>query len=287
MKTMRKLSAWPLAALASAAIILSGAGCDTGPATTAPGSPPPEDRPPTLPDPARLTFDFDFFDQAAVAAPGGQEMTAKGNKSNFLNAYLRVIVIRAVSGLVLAPPVAAFAVALHTLPSAQPDGSYIWVYTCVNGDEDLQIRLRGRAIGGSVDWELRVTALSAAVPLDNEIWFTGTTRDHGDFGQWRFYDPTLPGDPAVADLEWGTSHAGDDLVFTCLHGEGEGDMLACRRSGPLASIEFTDASAGNQLWFIRWDESDGSGSLLVPDYNGGEPACWDQNQDNTSCETPH
>ena len=45
MKTMRKLSAWPLAALALTAIILSGAGCDTGLETTAPGSPPPEERP--------------------------------------------------------------------------------------------------------------------------------------------------------------------------------------------------------------------------------------------------
>ncbi len=286
MKTMRKLSAWPLAVLALTALILAGAGCDTGPETTAPVGPPPADQPPVLPDPANLTFDFGFFDQAAAAAPDGREMTAKGNKSNFFNAYLRVIVIRAITGFVLTPPVAAFAVALHTLPSPQPDGFYIWVYTCVNGDEEAQIRLRGRAIGARVEWELRVTAPAAAVPLDNEVWFTGTTRDDGDFGQWRFYDPTLPGDPAVADLEWGTSLAGKYLAFTCLYGEDDGDTLAYRRNGPLASIEFTDASAGDQLWFIRWDETAGSGSLLVPDYNGGEPACWDANQDNTTCEIP-
>jgi hypothetical protein len=287
MKTTRKLSAWPLVVLALMAMILSGTGCDTESDTVDPLGPQPESQPPVLPDPARLTFDFGFFDQAAAAATAqdGQEMVAKGIKSNFFNAYLRVIVIHAITNLVLTPPVAAFAVALHTLPSPQQDGSYIWVYTFVNGDEEVQIRLRGRPIGGAIEWELRVTALSAQVSLDNEVWFAGTTRNDGDFGQWRFYDPTLPGDPAVADLEWGTNLAGDYLMFTCLHGEDEGDTLAYRRNGPFVSIEFTDASAGAQLWFIRWDETDGSGSLMVPDYNGGEMACWDANQDNTTCET--
>ena len=40
--------------------------------------------------------------------------------------------------------------------------------------------------------------------------------------------------------------------------------------------------AGGDLSFIRWN-ADGTGSLKVPDYNGGEEACWDRWQENADC----
>ena len=90
---------------------------------------------PALPSAERLAFDFAFFQEPA--APD------RASRQNFFNAYIRAAVANAVTHLVLVPPVAAFSLALHTVPSPQEDGSYLWIYTWVNGAEERQVRLRG------------------------------------------------------------------------------------------------------------------------------------------------
>ncbi|NNE43954.1 MAG: hypothetical protein HKN12_07080, partial [Gemmatimonadetes bacterium] len=75
---------------------------------------------PALPAPENMTFDFGFFDQGAT-------MQREAGRENFVNAYLRVVIVSAVVDLMLAPPIHAFALALHTPPSLQDDGSWIWV----------------------------------------------------------------------------------------------------------------------------------------------------------------
>jgi hypothetical protein len=276
MKTKRAILLSSL--LAVIAMLAATTGCESESPTGPQDNPPDPSQAPVLPSPERLTFDFSFFD-------GGEQMAksaAAATKLNFINAYLRVAVINVMTHLVLTPPVTAFAVALHTIPSHQPDGSWIWVYTFVDCDEEAQILLRGKRAGDMVTWQLRVTALNASPPLDNEVWFEGETRNDGDFGHWTFYDPTLTGDPAVAGLDWGTGGEGDFLALTCLSGSDAGNSLTYRHDAPDCGIEFLDAATG-QMWYIRWNEAVGDGSLKVPDYNGGNPACWDEHQNDTDC----
>lgn len=232
---------------------------------------------PRLPDPERLVPDLGFFDQGAALSD-----KEAGAKTHFVNAYLRVVVVDALTRLVLAPPVTAFAVALHTVPSRQPDGSWLWVYTWVNGPEEAQIRLRGHEVGAVVQWELRVTALSNEPAYDNVLWFEGETARDGAEGSWTFHDPELAGNPAVGALTWGDDVAGEFLTLECLYGDDLGDLLTYRHDAPVCIVGFHDGGSGDD-YDIRWDEVDGSGSLLVPDYNGGERACWDTRQNDTVC----
>jgi len=260
-------------ALALALALAQLAGC-LGESPTAPSAPSGEEAP-VLPAPEKLTFDFDFFREPALRE--------QASKRNFLNAYLRVVIVSAVVHVGLTPPVAAFSLALHTPPSPQPDGSWIWVYTYVNGEEEAQIRLRGKAVAGDgVQWELRVTNLGEVPPVDNAVWFEGETRHDGDSGFFRFHDVHDEAGPVDARLDWGADPDGDFLRFTDLR-ENPDDTLEFREAGSRKSLTFTDASDPDLGWYVRWDESDGTGSLRAPDYNGGEPACWDEHQSDTEC----
>lgn len=251
--------------------LLAGCGSDpTTPAGTASA--------PTLPDPERLVPDLAFFEPA-----GALDAKSAASKAHFVNAYLRVVVVDALTRLVLAPPVTAFAVALHTVPSPQPDGSWLWVYIWVDGDREAQIRLRGREDGANVAWEMRVTTAGLEPALANVLWFEGRTAREGAEGRWTFHDVDLAGDPAVAELTWGDDPNGAYLSLAAIAGPDAGDTLTYRHAPPHCSVVFVDGAEG-QLYDIRWNEADGSGSLRVPDYNGGERACWDTRQDDTSCE---
>ncbi|MBU1676321.1 hypothetical protein KKA85_11125, partial [bacterium] len=191
-------------------------------------------------------------------------------------------VLNLATRIVLTPPVAAFAVALHNVPSYQEDGSWIWVYTHVDGAEEQQIRLRGLPVVGGVEWQMRVSDSAAHPPFANELWFEGTTHLDGELGDWTFYDFTLEGRPAVGRLEWGNDSDGEYLILSALYGDDAGDVLAYRHDAPHNTIDFTDGADGSQA-YIRWNEADGTGSLMVPDYNGGAEACWDAQQFDVDC----
>jgi hypothetical protein len=169
------------------------------------------------------------------------------------------------------------------VPSPQEDGSWIWVYTYVDGDEEFQVRLHGTPMGDNVHWELRVSASGVDPSFEEELWFDGETRNEGQFGTWTFYDFNLEGKPAVSTIEWGEGLDGDYLIVTALHGEDAGDMLTFTHDAPECSIDYNDASEELD-WYIRWNEVTGTGSLMVPEYNNGQPACWDEDQDDIECQ---
>jgi hypothetical protein len=237
---------------------------------------PEADSAPALPAAETLTFDFDFFQEPPPLARVSQQ--------NFVSAYLRVVVVKAMAQLALTPPVAAFALALHIVPSPRPNGSYLWVYTWVNGGEEAQIRLRGKPLGTErVDWQMRVS--STVEGWDRELWFRGETWNEGDGGSWVFRDLAIEERPDVAQLEWGSDAEGGYLRFTDLY-NNVGDTLEYREDGSLHSLTFTDASDADLGWFVRWDDVEGTGSLQAPDYNEGEEACWDAQKIDTDCPPP-
>ena len=265
-----------LTLLAVLTITVALAGCASDDSPTAPIAP--TDQAPILPDPGLVTFDFSFFEQ-------GSDIEA--NKSldeyeNFLNAYLRVALLEVIARIVMTPPVAAFSLALHTPPSLQDDGSWIWVYTFVDGDEEAQIRLRGLPLNNGVEWELRVTLAGREPELDNEIWFTGTTSDDGETGTWTFRDLDDPAFPISGEIAWGDNAAGRFLRFTSLGGDDVGDTLEFQDADPRYTITYMDADLDETL-HIEWF-ADGHGNLTVPDFNDGEQACWDTDLRNVVCQ---
>lgn len=270
---------YPRAATAPAAVLLLAlmttlsmlAGCgEESPTAPGPGNDPAEA--PVLPDPGFFDIDLGFFDSAEEKTVG---------RANFYNAYLRAVIVTSVTRLVLVPPIAAFSLALHTVPTPQPDGSWIWVYTYVRDSHEVQIRLRGEARdGGGTDWALRVTAPRDGI--ENALWFDGHTQHAGRSGQWTFYDINLPDPPAAAEVSWHDDADGHELRLEALHGDIAGDVLAFTVVGDIHRIDYDDADA-DSVWFIRWNETDNTGSLQVPDYRNGVESCWDEELFDVEC----
>jgi hypothetical protein len=226
---------------------------------------------PVLPDPEYLNIDLSFFDEPEQKTFGRQ---------NFYNAYLRAVIVTSVTRLVLTPPIAAFSLALHTVPTRQPDGSWIWVYTYVSGLREAQIRLRAIAQDGGTAWTLRMTVPDDGI--QNALWFAGATHDAGRLGQWTFYDINAPDAPAVAFVSWHNDTVGRELRLEVLAGDAAGDVLTFVVAATHHRIDYVDADTDN-VWFIRWDMADYSGSLQVPDYRNGVESCWGEDFFDVDC----
>ena len=104
-------------------------------------------------------------------------------------------------------------------------------------------------------------------------------------GFWVFTDFRREGDPDVLRVDWTAASESDarlDLENIDAANPDFGDELGYLTEGSGRSMEFFDAS-NDMTWDIRWNQADGSGSLMVPGYNGGQRSCWDENQEDTSC----
>jgi hypothetical protein len=259
--------------IAIAVLALALWGCSDSP------NEPAKARAPELPPAESMRLDLSAFSPEDVGpAPKSQF------KFNFWNAQIRVAILNVAVAMVVAPPAAAIDAATHSIPSLQPDGAWIWTYTYVNGEEEVVLRLRAIREDEAVLWQMFVTALGEDPPIDRVLWFEGRTRGQ-DNGEWTLHDFTKPGDPAVLHIDWEVDADNDRfLTFEIINpGQPEyGDRLMFSDVGTLASILLEDASSGDE-WDIRWDQSTGTGSLKVPDYNNGERACWDEHQDDVAC----
>jgi len=229
---------------------------------------------PALPDPAELSFDFSFFE-------GGAELDKSGNgqHANFVNAYLRAVLLQAMAELTLAAPVATFGAALHTVPVAQDDGAWIWTYDWYSYRYPIRVALRGLPAGDHVEWEMRV---GPGGEDPTALWFEGQTSGDGEQGSWLFHDLDDPTLPVCGEIAWGDDQDGRFLQFTSREPGSDGNMLRFNDADPDFAITFTEGT-GEEEWFIRW-HADGTGSLRVPDYNEGQAACWDQWQENVICQ---
>ena len=227
---------------------------------------------PVLPEAETLSFDFRFFTESDLPAK------AAGDHDHFVNAYLRAVVLDAMGRLVLAAPVSAFSAALNTTPVPDEDGSWVWSYDWTDGQEVVTIVLRGLPDGEQVAWSLGLRPSGTDQVFE---WFHGTTMDDGQTGHWSFRDLDDPEFPVVGEISWGLLGDGHFLQFLSLEEDSHGDTLRFEDRDPEYAILFTEG-LNNQISHIRWN-ADGSGSLRVPDYNGGLQACWDTYQRNTVC----
>ncbi len=228
---------------------------------------------PILPASEQLEFDFSFFD------PADQLDKSSGEYDNFINAYLRTVVLDVMARRVLAAPVEAFSSAINTVPTAQPDGSWHWDYDWQIAGDRVGIVLVGTPAADVVQWQLSLVPHGST---EQYLWFSGTTSDHGEEGHWVFQDLDQEDFPVSAEIVWGNGSDGRFLEFISREADSDGDRLAFYDNDPQFRIEFTLGTGGDSS-FIQW-HADGDGSLRVPDYNDGVLACWDIYQQNVDCQ---
>jgi hypothetical protein len=242
---------------------------------------------PAVPPSASMAFDFALFrsapaTQAYAAHPSGVDATLA--RSNWINAVVRVVYINLTVADIFAPPVQALEAALHTTPVLGEDGWFTWTYAFTQGPRVVTLRLRGRIDGAKVTWRMLVTDPAATPAMQDFPWFTGESRLTNDGGFWEFNDRRNGLPVAVARIDWSASATRRELGFRNIDaGSADlGDQLLYQVDGDQDAITFHDASDGTDA-DITWNEKTGAGSLRVPDYNGGERACWDEHQENATC----
>lgn len=241
---------------------------------------------PTVPPASTMTFDFGFFDQRGAAQtyashPNGVESTAE--RSNWINAVVRVVYINLTVADLFSTPALALNAALSQQPTLGDDGWFTWTYTFSEKGRAITLRLRARVDGAFVTWKMYATDPGATPALEDFLWFTGQSRLTNDIGHWEFHDPSATG--PVARIEWDATSPGHErLSFrNVLSGSPDmGDELIYRSDDDIVAIIFHDASESMDA-DITWNERTGTGSLRVPDYNDGQRACWDEHQQNTVC----
>lgn len=270
-----------LALLALTVPMLTGCGKEPTAPTAAQTAPAP-------PPAASVNFDFSFFQrtggaQAFAAHPNGVEETM--SKSNWINAAVRVIYINLSVADLFTAPVQALNAALSTKPTLGEDGWYVWNYAFSDSGHNVSLRLRARVDGAVVTWQMYASDPQAQPALDNFLWFTGESRLTNDRGSWTFNDRRGNNTVAVARIDWdNVSTTRRSLIFRNIETGGAdfGDQLEYRLDNSIVSVLFHDASASQDA-DITWNESTGTGSLRVPDYNSGLRACWDEQQENMTC----
>jgi hypothetical protein len=277
----------PLAALAL--LVLFGCSDDA--------TKPAEDRgarAPALPSASTMLFDLDFpaEEQATLSTeeirsgkPGAATLAAEADRQNWINALVRATYVVLVTYDHLEEPVAAFALAIHSVPQLQDDGSYLWTYIFVDHKTDVeyQIFLYGLEGNASVSWRMEVSTNNPAQPLDHFVWFAGESAKDEHSGYWQFY---MPVDQTIgtetARIDWLKQPDERRLTITA-NGSGlpnEGDVLDFHHTRAQSTIEYSSAGVTSNIsWY-----PDGSGSITVPDYNDGGKACWDTHQRDVACE---
>ena len=253
--------------------------------------------PPALPQVSTMKPALDFYgvelptldpQTLATGTPSDELLATTGDHSNFINAYVRAIFVLLGTYDLLDEPIGAFAVAMHSVPQKQDDGSYLWTYIFVDKDTDIEysVFLYGTPHDDVVEWRMEVSSNNPAQPLDHFIWFTGESREDNTGGYWQFYTPVNETDGVeVVRVDWTNVSKHESTLTVTVNGDGlenEGDTLTFNEGKTTSSIEFYDASS-DFTSSIVW-HANGTGSLRVPDYSGGATACWDQHQVNVACE---
>jgi hypothetical protein len=252
---------------------------------------------PRLPSMSTMVFNLQFFNidtpqvsqqSIETGKPDGQELrtAASANRTNFINAFVRALYVQLLMYDVLEEPIGAFALAIHSIPQDQDDGSWLWTYIFVEDGMEYSIFLYGTPDAGDdyVDWRLEVSTNHPSNSLDHFVWFDGRTYNDDSQGFWQFYDPSLPAPHTSGRIDWQNPSATEHRLSIEVNGPDHpdyGDTLEFFETSFLATIDNYDA--GDDQRGNITVQSDGSGSLTVPDYNNGEKACWDTEQKDTDC----
>ncbi len=252
---------------------------------------------PGLPSANTMTPDFSLFEETAIEMSYiGADVLPTPN-GNFANAAVRVFYLKTVVFAASVVPVAAFSLAVHSVPQLQQDGSWLWTYIYMNGTIQNDILLYGKQMEDFVYWRMVVSNNDPMLPLDHFLWFDGQVQNNRMSGYWQFYEPTTlgpqalaageaaetPGTPVIR-VDWQVTGWNSRVLEILVNKDGspaEGSTLTFSQSPTERSVVFynaLDQKTGAIIWY-----PDGSGSIEWPDYNNGVKACWDALKQNVDC----
>jgi hypothetical protein len=228
-----------------------------------------------------MRTDVSFFNQSA----GSNVAASTIGGSNFLAAAFSVTVANAVTTLVMAVPVATFAIAASQDPVFE-DGAFHWRYsTAVNG-QSFEADLSGAGSGTNSLWEMRISASATNPPLNDFLYYSGSAALSGESGTWHVFDAAQPtANRELLRIDWTHANATQwRVVFNNVTpGAPEnGDRLTYDVTGDARSVSFLDISAATTTT-VEWNAATHTGSILAPGFNNGVKACWNAQLQDVSC----
>jgi len=243
-----------------------------------------DDTPPEIPPTGTMTIDLStFFAGGNAAAPADQ---LHGSNQNFITALAVVTFVNAFVVLGLSVPVAVTAAALSVEPTLEADGKFHWVYTQTVQGSTITAELTADVGPSVVHWEMHITGQIGATSYDNFLWYEGDGNGQGTSGFWQFYDASQPNSQVEfvrVDYDY-TSDTDKTLTFeNNRQGDpGFGSTIDYAANENTVTMTVFRADQDKTIE-ISWDRMTGEGYILAPDYNNGEQACWDENQQDVAC----
>ena len=151
---------------------------------------------PALPAVSTMKPVLDFYGVQAPTLDAQSLATGKpgdavqlSDHSNWINAYVRAVFVVLSTYDLLDESIGAFAIASHSVPQLQDDGSYLWTYIFVDREIEYGVFLYGTPHDGTVAWRMEVSSNNPAQPLDHFVWFSGESKRDDSSGFWQFYQP--------------------------------------------------------------------------------------------------
>jgi hypothetical protein len=238
-----------------------------------------DDNPPPVIAPSAFAFDDSFEDGQTLRGAFGQ---------NWLNAYGRVSIVSLAVGVHLVIPHVVTAAAVQADPYVE-DGTWIWENTEIVHGRDVTFRLEATPDGEEIAWRMLISASSLeGADYDAFELYNATTTLDGRAGTWRlFYD--IEGERTeVLDAEFEvTSAAQREITFivpeTNPNPDARGETIRYYANGDARLFDWHQEPEDYDH-LVEWDEATKAGSITADDYNGGEPACWDEDLEDVPCE---
>ncbi len=194
---------------------------------------------------------------------------------NWLAGATAVVWADAVAGAIIAPPAIAIGIAVDgEVTQIAPN---VWQATNAVPLEGETITTIFTVAWVGTGW---LAEMKLADTRGNAgVWFNGFLSYDGNLGWWDFYQN---GDLAGV-VEWiDGGEEGAQFGIARTNGADAGSLLTYIMSPDLNAIYAYDAGNGQDSW-VTVTPADNAGEVRLPDYNAGNPACWDTNFRNVEC----
>jgi hypothetical protein len=227
---------------------------------------------------------MDLADAGAAFALDASRMTDTGVEGRSDNPYANVLAgaiastsAYAITVGVFAPP--AIAIGLVAEGQVHRVAENVW-------QVQRTVPVGGQQVTGTftvawvaVGWLAEMRLKTEDGTWNDDLWFTGFVGPQGGIAWWDLYDR---GD-LVGVIEWlGDGQGNAHLGLSALDGPhaGSGISWLFTEEG-VARVDAVDGVTEEHAWVQH--NADDSGEVRLPEFNEGEPACWDVDLTNTPC----
>lgn len=246
-----------------------------------------EETPPELPPSVVMEADFSLF---SGNNPEANTLIDANNTENpyshFLNASTRALFLNGAINANLFLPASILTAAQALEPVLNEDDEWEWNFSVSGNSQTFSVTLVGDQQGsGQTVWSVFVS--NSLLNLNDELLLEGISSSNGISGSWTIN--RLAGFGITErhlELDWEFDSISDysvDLEFLQILDVVPVQSIRTERDGAEKRTISRDTDDDLRA-DIRWNTETKEGSLVSPEYNNGDRACWDGLFMNTECD---